>query len=434
MPVITLTAFNGPLLGPIAKVLGWCMNLIYLAMYHLIGTENVGFSIVLFTIVIYTILLPFTYKQQKFSKMNAVMQPELDEIRAKYKDRKDNESMQAMNDETKLVYQKYGVSTGGNCLQMIIQMIVLFALYRVFFNIPAYIGAVKDNYTDLVNGIVAGGYVDKMADLVTDFKISLSVTPDWTTTGDTLNNFVVDVLNKLPSTGWDSLTNYFPTLGTQIADTASHVEKFNYIFSFGNFKGLNIADSPLTIIRNYWETKQFAYMIIALLIPICSFISQVISIRLMPQQGNSGNEQADQMATQMKTMNTIMPIFSLVLCFGVPVGLGIYWVISAVYRCIQQFFINRHFDKIGMTAMVEKQQAAAQKKKEKKGVNEEKIRQAAQIRTKNIGSRANMTTGEKNEIQEQYERANEIKANAKPGTLASYANLVKDFNERNSRK
>ena len=73
MSEILLTAYDGMFLGPIAKILGWLMNGIYYLM-SLLHIENVGLSIILFTIVIYIVLFPFTYKQQKFSKLQQKMQ------------------------------------------------------------------------------------------------------------------------------------------------------------------------------------------------------------------------------------------------------------------------------------------------------------------------------------------------------------------------
>ena len=67
-------------------------------------------------------MMPLTIKQQKFSKLSAKMNPELQAIQAKYKNKKDNDSMMAMNEETQRVYKKYGVSPTGSCLQLIIQL------------------------------------------------------------------------------------------------------------------------------------------------------------------------------------------------------------------------------------------------------------------------------------------------------------------------
>ena len=105
---------------------------------NFIGIPNIGLSIILFTIVVYLMMLPLTIKQQKFSKLSAKMNPELQAIQAKYKNRKDNESAMQMNAETQAVYAKYGVSPTGSCVQLLIQMPILLALYQVISKIPAY--------------------------------------------------------------------------------------------------------------------------------------------------------------------------------------------------------------------------------------------------------------------------------------------------------
>ena len=99
-----LTPYDGAILGPIAKLLGWVMDMIYSITSNVFGIENVGLSIILLTILIYTLLLPLTIKQQKFSKLSQKMQPELKAIQEKYKNRRDEASVMAMNQETQLLY------------------------------------------------------------------------------------------------------------------------------------------------------------------------------------------------------------------------------------------------------------------------------------------------------------------------------------------
>ena len=113
---ILLTQDDGVLLGPISKLLGFIMEGIFNVL-DAIGIPNIGLSIIIFTIVIYLLLMPLTIKQQKFSKLSAKMSPELQAIQKKYKNRKDNDSMMAMNQETQAVYAKYGVSPTGSCVQ-----------------------------------------------------------------------------------------------------------------------------------------------------------------------------------------------------------------------------------------------------------------------------------------------------------------------------
>ena len=425
MSGILLTAYSGAILGPIAKVLGWVMNGIYMAMYNLFGIEDVALSIILLTAVIYLCLLPLTIKQQKFSKMTQIMQPEIQAIQNKYKNKKDQASMQAMQQETQLVYEKYGVSPAGSCVQMLIQMPILFALYRVFYNVPAYIVSVKNQFSGLVDTISAtSGFQETMTQIMKDYKLNVSV--DFTTTDTSaLKNYIVDVLYKLPKSGWENLTDYFSNVGSEVDTLTPHMNKFNYFF------GLNVSDTPLNVIKTSFASHAWLILVAALLIPVISYLTQMLNIKLMPQAGSNGN---DQMAQQMKTMNLMMPLFSFVMCFTVPVGLGVYWIAGAVCRSVQQLFINKYFQNLDMDDVIRKNQEKAKKKREKMGIAQNQIRDAAKISTKKIDSTAESNKMFSAQKELELEKAAAKKANAKAGSMAAKANMVRDFNEKNSRK
>lgn len=438
MSDILLTAYPGSILGPIAKLLGMLMDWIYSGISDITGgrVESVVLSIVIITIIIYMCLLPLTIKQQKFSKLSQKMQPEMQAIQAKYKDKKDQASMMAMQEETQLLYQKYGISPMGSCVQMLIQMPILFALYRVFYNIPAYLSGVKGSFTGLVDSIQqTSGYQDTLVKLMEKYNVvtssglnaSNAASKLADASGDTLSNYIIDILYKLPSKGWDALMDgkFFDGIQSAVEKTHDALLHFNY------FLGLNISDTPWYIIKSNFTDKPdkwLLFVILALLIPVLSYLTQMINIKLMPQATN-GN---DQMANQMKMMNLMMPLMSLFICFTVPVGLGIYWICSALVRGIQQFFVNRHIENLDLEAVMAKNEEKAKKKREKMGLSEDYIKKAAQIKTKSIDSKANVSASA--DTEEKLAKAAEYKANAKAGSLASKANMVKEFNERNSRK
>lgn len=438
MSDILLTAYPGSILGPIAKLLGILMDWIYSGISNITGgrVESVVLSIVIITIIIYMCLLPLTIKQQKFSKLSQKMQPEMQAIQAKYKNKKDQASMMAMQEETQLLYQKYGISPMGSCVQMLIQMPILFALYRVFYNIPAYLSGVKSSFTGLVDSIQqTSGYQNTLVSLMEKYNVvtssglnaSNSASKLADASGDTLNNFIIDILYKLPSKGWDALMDgkFFDGIQSAVEKTHDALLHFNY------FLGLNISDTPWYIIKSNFTDKPdkwLLFVILALLIPVLSYLTQMLNIKLMPQATN-GN---DQVANQMKMMNLMMPLMSLFICFTVPVGLGIYWICSALVRGIQQFFVNRHIENLDLEAVMAKNEEKAKKKREKMGLSEDYIKKAAQIKTKSIDNKANVSVSAGTE--EKLAKAAEYKANAKAGSLASKANMVKEFNERNSRK
>ena len=122
--MILLTKSSVPIIGQVASIMGWIMDGIYRVL-DLVGIQNLGLCIIIFSIIIYALMTPLQVKQQKFSKLSSVMQPELQKIQKKYKDKKDQASVQKMQEETQLVYQKYGVSPTGSCVQLLIQFPVL---------------------------------------------------------------------------------------------------------------------------------------------------------------------------------------------------------------------------------------------------------------------------------------------------------------------
>ena len=435
MSSILLTPYDGAILGPIAKLLGWILNGIYMFMSNVLGIENVGVCIILLTIFIYTCMLPLNYRQQKLSKMMQKMQPEMKKIQDKYKNKRDEASVMAMNQETQMLYAKYGISPMGSCWQMLIQMPILFALYRVFNNIPAYVSTVKDKFVDVANEIVnVEGFAETMQNVMTDLKIVVQKADfvvSESNTIDNVKNYIIDVLYKIPSI--DTLIKpnadgevYFESLSSVSEIVSNGLESF-YDFNF--FLGMNISDTPWNIIVDNFNAKSYLMVFVALMIPVTSYLTQMLNFKLMPNS-NAGN---DQMAQQMKMMNTMMPLMSLIMCFTVPVGLGIYWIVSAAYRIPQQIILNKHFDNIDLDEVIRKNEEKAKAKREKMGIYESQIRDAANMNTRSIQSRAayNNTASD---TEEQLNAANEMKVNAKPGSMAAKANMVREYNERNSRK
>lgn len=427
MTELYLTAYDGAFLGPIAKALGWIMDKIYVFLSTVCHIDSIALTIIVFTVFIYLCLFPLTYKQQKFSVLTKKMQPELNAIQKKYKNKKDTVSMQAQQEETQMIYDKYGVSPMGSCLQMLVQMPILFALYRVFWNVPAYISSVKDIFTDVVNGIMAtDGYAGTMEALYKSAGLK-NVAFHADATGTAMSNSIIDVLYKLSESGWEALADSFPNLSDSIATTAANLKDINYMFI------LNISDTPWNLIKTAWADKYWILLIAALLVPIVSYLGQVINMKLMPtaQDTGSGNAQADQMAQQMKTMNTMMPLMTLFIAFTCPVGLVLYWTMGSVVRIVQQYFLNKHFEKINLDDIIEKNKEKAEKKKEKRGIRQAQIYEAAKMNTKSnsMASKANISSDKV----EALNKAEEARAHAASGSMASKANLVKDFNERNNK-
>lgn len=438
---ILLTQYEGSILGPIAKIMGYLMEWIFNALYA-IGIPNIGLAIIIFTIVIYMLLLPLTIKQQKFSKLSAKMNPEIQAIQAKYKDRKDNESMAAMNQETQAVYAKYGVSPTGSCVQLAIQMPILMALYRVIYAIPAYVSKVKDIFVPMADGLYTQSGIKEFIEGLSNanyfskqFKNELYLNND----AQYVKNVIIDSFNRASSTEWNDAIAKFSGMSDTIKTALEQFERFN------NFLGLNIANSPSFTIKSAFAEKNYLLIIGALLIPLLSALTQWVNTKLMPQTDNgnkSGNQ--DQMAQTMKSMNIMMPIMSAFFCYTLPIGMGIYWIAGAVIRCIQQVVINKHIDKMDIDQIIEKNKDKAAKKIEKQKKNIEKMSSYANMNTRNvdytqkksISEKASYTnTSSNNEVNSSdsdsgKSSASAGKKGAPAGSIAAKANLVKEYNER----
>lgn len=435
MNMILLTQSNTIIIGQVAWVLGKIMEGIFTVL-DWIGIPNIGLAIILFTIVVNLLMLPLTIKQQKFSKLSAKMNPEIQAIQAKYKNKKDNDSMMAQNQEVQAIYAKYGVSPTGSCLQLLIQMPILFALYKVIYAMPAYVGKIKEAFFPLVDKLIdtAGA-----SEFIKGFSNSMMYANQFTNESFVegahlpfVQNTFIDCLNKASTAELLSISDKFPSLAADVSTTVEQLSHYN------NFLGLNIGNSPQYIISEAWASGAYLLVIGALMIPILSAVTQWINVKLMPQQDSGkGNDKASTMASSMKTMNMIMPIMSAWFCFSFPSGMGLYWIAGSVVRSIQQVIINKHIDKMDFDELIEKNSAKNAKKLEKMKVQQERLNAYANMNTRNIQSKARvnspMTEEErKEEVRKSTEYYN--KNESKPGSLMSKANMVKQYNEKNNKK
>lgn len=417
MTNIVLTQYGGTILGPIAKAIGVIINYLYIGLSH-IGIENISITIILFTFIVYMLLFPLTYKQQKFSKLNGKMSPELQKIQKKYAGQKDQASRLAMQQETQAVYDKYGVSPTGSCLPILIQFPIMLAVYRVVMNIPAYVTSVKAVYNPVVKDVMSvKGYDTILKNLVDELGIK-RLTLHFDGTPKEAANSVIDVLYKFSESGWKAFTEAFPAFSDDIASLQKSLHGLN------NFLGLDISWSPMETLKLHVSDGKIGLVALAILLPLVSAFTQWLGMKL----SMSAQEEAmkDNPAMQnMKAMNMFMPVFSIILVFTSPIGLGVYWIAGAVVRAVQQFFLNKHFDKLDFDKIIEENKEKAEAKRAKReGYVKSAISQNGKLNTKRIVSPS--------ERDEALKESEEMKKNAKPGSMASKANLVQDYNNRNN--
>lgn len=400
--------FNA-IIMPIAQVLGYIFDLLFEALSFLhIG--NVAIAIILFTIIVKLCMLPLSIKQQKLAKLNSVMSPEIRAINEKYKDKKnDQNAMMKMQEETKAVYEKYGVSQMGGCVQMLIQMPILLALYQVFRFIPLYITQLKNLFTAFLidnGGIMsASGYTDTMKQFGENI--------DWSNV-----NTAITEINKFSTENWEALRDAFPAFSDIIANSHASLEQMN------TFLGVNMSQEP-----GFGLTLAF-------LIPVLSGLSQFISVKVA--QGNTPVDDDNPMAASMRMTTYIFPLMSAFIAISVPAGLGLYWIATSVIQTIITVFINRYYDKLGAETIVKKNVEKRNKKRAKKGLPPETIAKNATVSTKNVNREKAVKSLEQIKA-ENEKKVKEIKESAqyyktaKPGSLAEKAGMVAKYNEKSSK-
>lgn len=412
MDFITATTSNWFLIGPISVVLGWVMNGIY-EVLDLIGIANIGLSIILFTIIIKALMLPLSIKQQKFSKLNTVMAPELQAIQKKYKNKKDNESMLKQQEEMKEVYEKYGTSMTGGCLQLLIQMPILFALYQVIYHIPGHISKVKELYIPIQNALMS------IQDYATNQDLITLAQSNAVSANDLANgNRLIDLFYNFDPSEWETFLNIFnnETLSNAyfaIQDQINHINLF---------LTLDLSKSPA---QQLWP---------GILIPILSGLTQWLSSKIGQSSSNASAQNSDAPgASMMKSMTTIMPIMSMVFCFTFASGIGVYWIISAVVQIVIQLFVNRYMEKVDINRMVEKNMEKVNRKRAKKGLPPKKLSNKPVITVKNLEEEEKLEKEENQKKAELAKKASEYynqTAKKKKGSLAAKAAMVQQYDEK----
>lgn len=441
MDIVFLTK-SGGILKPIATLLGWILNAIYefLALFSQNHIANIALCIILFTIIVKMLMLPLTIKQQKSAKLSTKMNPELTAINEKYKGKTDQASRMKMQAETQAVYDKYGTNPMVGCLTLLISLPIMFALYRVIYAIPAYIGDIYEMYEKAAVAIQGvDGYVGSLTQFITDAGLkTIKISGFAEAAGGTLTtNHIIDILAKCNEGAWETLASSFPTISSYLTECSKPVIEVH-----GFLGGMNILNNPV---------QNGNYLSIGVIIPILAVAFNILQTRMQTMKPDSkpkGNN-ADPTAASMKTMNIVMPIMSGVICFMIPIGVGIYWIISSVVQIAQQFFINRYMDKISLDDMIAKGQAKQAKRREKMGIaTGNKMAEVAKTSTKSIETEAtvkstadyakiaskNTAADDKSSDTDQTEsKLNDDKnqggktdSSAAGGSISGYANILKN--------
>lgn len=402
--MFTFLTKRGGILAPIASLLGLIMNGIY-EFFHLFGIQNIALSIIIFTFITKSLMIPLTMKQQRFTKVSSRMNPELQKIQAKYKGKKDEESLRKQQAETQAVYQKYGASPTSGCLPLLITLPIMFALYAVINNIPAYVTQVKALYEAIAIEIASiPGFESVLVELTEGLRVNVTELSN--------TNQIIDVLAKFGVEQWSALETQLPQLADILNQNVPNIIKVN------NFLGLNITNAP------GWGFPN-------ILIPLLAMSLQFVQGKQMAALNKDSNKDNP---SALNSMNVVMPIMSGFFCITLPIGVGIYWIATSVFTIIQQFFINRYMDKIDVDELIEKSVEKNSKKLSKTTTSSTmSLQELAKKQTKSINSPVveKERDSENNNNTNNMNTSNDKSEPRNPNSISEIANLLKN---RNSEK
>lgn len=428
------------LFGVIAIPLGWIMKACYLLV------RNYGIALILFTIIIRLLLLPLNIKQQKSTARMAKLQPQLQKLQKKYANNKEKYQEEMMN-----LYAKENASPTAGCLPMLITMLVLFALIEVVYNPLYYVTSVNredlsDSNTLISNLYTVSSAVEgedttlaKMIEKIEKDNADISDEDKYEKLRDELEK--IKDIDKL-----DMSDKQFDRVMAAIAlhndiDTGFMLDE-DYITpslaksrpALLNFSFLNKADGKYAdvidvvddsgklkaeiddfdytffgiALESFPKWKGFNSGSLLVLVPVLSFVFQLLMTFVQQHYTKKNNPTAAQAMGGMTVMLYVMPIFSLIITFNFPVGLGIYWVMSSVVGLGQTVFLNTVYTPAHVEELIKKED-----EKKKKSGKKSFMEKALEAQQQGLEGRKTPTSDDDSEDEEETEEKKLSKAELK---------------------
>jgi YidC/Oxa1 family membrane protein insertase len=294
-------------------------------LYELIGTMLSWFSslfggkyvfgLLLYALIFKLLFLPFSIKQQKNQIKMAQLTPKIELIKAKYRGRTDQVTMQKQQQEIMELQQKEGYNPLSGCLPLLLQLPIITFLYKIIRGPLSYICGFDATEIEAIKGVIGSTQIDEIQ--------------------------LVGEINKYTGDG--------------LAPFAEKLEKLPDLTLFGT----RLSGTP-------WEavTSSFSWVF---LIPIIAAALTWLSMFLTRKwNSNTATQNQDPQANAtMKTMDLMMPGMTLFMAFGFSSLMGIYWIYQSALGILQTFIISRVMPLPKYTEEDLKEMKKAQKEAEK---------------------------------------------------------------------
>ena len=349
MNFVSLAASTNWLLKPFAFILGYIFDGVFYVVTQLITNQALALTIVLFTIITRILLMPLVMKQQRSTRAMTRLQPKVEKIQDKYKNKKDPESSQKMNMEIQELYKKHNASPMSGCLPLLIQMPILFALFEVLRNVPFYVTEIGDLYEAMavqVQGIT--GYADKLTEPFQAVINGLSKFDINKTES------VMDLLYHLSRDQWVQLKEITGLAGNAAFEASYDLTHAYNTLGFGAFT-FNLSEAP-------------GWLGLGIIFPLISGGTTF----LQSWMSQKANERRQKMASKdgkikqknnMKMMTYVFPVMTAFFTASMPLGLGLYWIFGNIVGIFSQIIMDRILDREDYREALKRREELVEKKK-----------------------------------------------------------------------
>ena len=344
----------------ITKPFAWLM----VKLYELTG--NYGLAVILFALAVNLVLTPFMAKSKKSMMRSTRLQPRIQELQRRHEG-----NPQKLNQEMQNLYREEGVNPMSGCLWSLIPFPILIALYSVIRQpITRMMFAAQDVVTTLQDYFVANGLytIPTKADAYVEIKLA-----------------------NLAHEHWDAVTT----------DLAGKIDGLLDV-DFG-FLGLNLGSQPQWNFFVKTDWSDVSVWLPALGLFLIPFISAALSWLSMKVSNAATPQQDAQTQASMKTMNLMMPLMSIWICFVMPAAMGVYWIANSVFGMIRDFVLTKVYKRKLDKEDAERKamRSAREKELEEKRLETERLRAEGKTEKNTNTSKKKIQANEK---QKQDER------------------------------
>ncbi len=349
-------SFGEIITWPFAKLMVW--------LYKLTGSY--GWAVILFALVVNLIMTPFMAKSKKSMMRQSRLQPQIQELQRRHEG-----NPQKLNEEMQKLYREEKVNPMSGCLWSLVPFPILIALYSV----------IRQPLTRMM--FVSSEFVTTLQEFLVEKGL-------YAVSAGRASAYAEIELTKILHENWDLVQT---GLAGKLDPNLLNVD-FSFI-------GLNLGDQPQWnfFMNGNWTWAAIGLFLIPFVSAALSWASMKLSTAMNPQPAIDGNDKAQ---ASMKTMNMVMPLTSIWICFIMPAAMGIYWIANSVFGMARDYVLSSRYLKLMAIEDAEREARRSEREKELEAKRAETERLKAEGRTeKNVNtSKKKIQAGEKQRLEE----------------------------------